>query len=390
MDGARARAMVPSGASTGAHEALELRDNDSTRFFAKGVLRAVQNVQGPIATALKGLEAQDWVQVDQRLLELDTSAKKEHLGANAMLAVSLAVARALATSCGEDFWRFMRVGDARPQMPRPLFNLINGGAHVGAKGAGLEVQEFMLAPRLGEGAGFKEHLRAGCEVFFQLKKLLSEAGLSVTVGDEGGVAPRLSRNIKALEHLAKAVERTPYKLGENIFFALDVAATEFFNPQRQVYDFEGKALCAEALLEVYKGWRGRFPLVSIEDAFAEDDWAAWQRAMGVLGESCALVGDDLFVTQVERLRKGVRLKAANALLVKPNQVGSLYETLEAIQVARGAGFGCVMSHRSGETEDTSIAHLAVAWSCERVKMGAPCRGERTAKYNELVRIEERL
>ncbi len=379
--GIKARAAVPSGASTGAHEACELRDGDNSRFLGKGVSRAVQNVQLEIQSKVKGLDVNSWQEIDNTLIELDGTPNKSRLGANAILGVSLACAKAAALEANKPFYRYLG-GDSARQLPIPLMNVLNGGAHADN---GLDVQEFMIVPRL---KTFRESLRAGSEIFHTLKKLLSEAGLTVAVGDEGGFAPKLESNEQALDYLCKAVEKTGYRLGEEVYMALDVAATEFF--KGGVYHWEGQQKSAEEITDIYKGWKEKFPLISIEDGLAEDDWDGWKHLTEEVGDQIQLVGDDLFVTNYERLKKGVAEKCANALLVKVNQIGSLSETKKAVEYAQGSGYETVMSHRSGETEDTTIADLAVAMNCSQIKTGSLCRSERIAKYNQLLRIEEEL
>lgn len=379
--GVFARAAVPSGASTGAHEACELRDGDNSRFLGKGVTKAVSHVTNDIAGKIKGMDTLSWSDIDQTLLDLDGTSNKTKLGANAILGVSLACAKAAAIEQGLPLYRFIG-GDNANQLPIPLMNVLNGGAHADN---GLDVQEFMVVPRL---ATFKESLRAGSEIFHCLKKLLSEQGLTVAVGDEGGFAPKLKTNEEALDYLCKAVEKAGYQLGSEIYMALDVAATEFFHDGS--YNWEGGKKSAEEITQIYKGWKEKAPLISIEDGLAEDDWQGWAHLTAELGSSTQLVGDDLFVTNYDRLKMGVEKKCANALLVKVNQIGSLSETKKAVEFAQQSNFQTVMSHRSGETEDTTIADLAVAMNCSQIKTGSACRSERIAKYNQLLRIEEEL
>jgi enolase len=376
-----ARAAVPSGASTGAHEACEMRDGDATRYLGKGVRKAVENVNSKIADTIIGLDVQDWRAVDQSLLDLDGTSNKTALGANAILGVSLATAKAAAKESGEPLYAYIG-GDKATRLPIPLMNVLNGGAHADN---GLDVQEFMIVPRL---ETFQESLRAGSEVFHNLKKLLSEKGLTVAVGDEGGFAPKLTSNEEALDYLCRAVEKSGYQLGSDIYMALDVAATEFFKDG--FYEWEGQKKTADQIAKIYESWKEKAPLISIEDGLSEDDWEGWAHLTSALGATTQLVGDDLFVTNYERLKMGVEKKCANALLVKVNQIGSLSETEKAVSFAQESGFETVMSHRSGETEDTTIADLAVAMNCSQIKTGSLCRSERIAKYNQLLRIEDWL
>ena len=379
--GVMARAAVPSGASTGAHEACELRDGDQGRYKGKGVQTAVNNVRTKIFETLKGFDVSDLGKIDQTMIELDGTKNKTSLGANAILGVSLACARAAALESGQPLYKYLG-GDKATTLPIPLMNVINGGAHADN---GLDVQEFMLVPRL---ATFSESLRAGSEVFHTLKKILSEQGLTVAVGDEGGFAPKLKTNEEALDCLNKAVEKAGYKLGSDFYFALDVAATEFY--KEGSYVWEGQNKSAQEITDIYKSWKSKYPLMSIEDGLSEDDWDGWAHLTKEMGADTQLVGDDLFVTNFERLQQGVDKGCANALLVKVNQIGSLSETKKAVEFAQSSGFQTVMSHRSGETEDTTIADLSVAMNCSQIKTGSLCRSERIAKYNQLLRIEEEL
>ncbi len=381
-DGLKARAAVPSGASTGAHEAIELRDKDPKRFLGKGVMKAVNNVREICAPAVLGMSVRDWKEVDKKLLALDGTENKAKLGANAILGVSLACARAGALTEKQELFQFLG-GTKAIKLPVPLMNIINGGAHANN---GIDIQEFMIVPTV--GGSFREALRAGSEIFQTLKKILDEDGFSVAVGDEGGFAPKLKGNRAALEYVMKAIEKAGYKPGHDVSLALDVAATELFKDGE--YDWEGESKSAEEVTEIYAGWAKDFPLVSIEDGLSEDDWKGWSHLTKTLGSKLQLVGDDLYVTNPKRLKQGIEQKASNAILIKVNQIGSLSETLDAITMAKAAGFRCVMSHRSGETEDTTISDLAVAFECEQIKTGSLCRGERTAKYNQLLRIEEAL
>jgi enolase len=380
--GSMGRAAVPSGASTGAHEACELRDGDKGRFLGKGVLKAIENVKEKIGPEVLGMEVTDQLSIDRTLLQLDGTENKSNLGANAILGVSLAVARAASEEVGLPLYRYVG-GSQAYKLPVPLMNVLNGGAHANN---GLDVQEFMVVPVL--GGSFRESLRAGSEIFANLKKILSDKGLSTAVGDEGGFAPKLSSNREALTLLMMAIEKSGYKAGQDVLLALDVAATELFDGNN--YKWEGKSISGAQLQEVYAGWKKEFPLISIEDGFAEDDWSSWASITKALGSQLQLVGDDLFVTNPKRLKRGIDEQTANALLVKVNQIGSLTETAEAVSLAQRNKYKTVMSHRSGETEDTTIADLAVALHCHQIKTGSLCRSERTAKYNQLLRIEEDL
>jgi enolase len=377
--GASGRAAVPSGASTGEHEALELRDGDEKRFGGKGVLTACRNIEELIGPALDGVDALDQRDVDRVMLDADGSADKSKLGANAILGVSLAVAHAAAADRGLPLYRYLG-GPSAHLLPIPLLNVINGGAHADNS---LDVQEFMLAP-VG-AASFGEAIRWGAEVFLALKSRLRERGLSTGVGDEGGFAPDLPETAAACETLVGAIEATGLEPGHEVALALDVAASELGEGER--YRIEGTERGRDEMVALYSGLVDRFPIVSIEDPLGEDDWEGWAGATEALGERCQIVGDDLFVTDPERLEAGIRARAANAILVKPNQIGTLSETVDVLTRAAEAGFGRVISHRSGETEDTTIADLAVATGAGQIKAGAPSRGERTAKYNRLLRIE---
>ncbi len=375
------RAAVPSGASTGALEAVELRDGGD-RFGGKGVTRAVANIHDVIAPALIGADATDQEHLDQVMLDLDGTPNKAKLGANAILAVSLAAARAVAGQLDVPLFRYLGGPSAR-RLPVPMLNVLNGGAHAANS---VDIQEFMLVPA---GApSYTEALRAGVEVYHRLKAVLGEQGLSTNVGDEGGFAPDLPANRAALELLTEAIERAGYNPGSDISLALDVAASEFHDERG--YAMEGRTLASTEMVDYLAGLIDEFPLVSIEDGMAEDDWDGWVQLTSAVGDRCQLVGDDLFVTNEEILRKGIDAGAANAILIKVNQIGSLSETLHTMQAAERAGYSQMVSHRSGETEDTFISHLAVATNCGQIKAGAPTRSERTAKYNQLLRIEERL
>ena len=380
-DGSFARAAVPSGASTGAFEAVELRDGGD-RYLGKGVERAIAAILDPIADAIEGMEADDQRLVDQTMLELDATPNKANLGANAILGVSLAVARAAADSAGLPLYRYVGGPNAH-LLPVPMMNILNGGSHADSN---VDVQEFMIAP-IG-AATFRESLRHGAEVYHALKSVLKKKGLSTGLGDEGGFAPNLDSNRAALDLIAEAVEAAGFTLGTDIALAMDVAASEFYSDG--AYTFEGGPMSAAELISYYSDLCAAYPIVSIEDPLDEDDWDGWRAMTDSLGGAVQLVGDDLFVTNVERLQRGITGGQANALLVKVNQIGSLTETLDSVDLAHRNGYRCMMSHRSGETEDTTIADLAVATNCGQIKTGAPARSERVAKYNQLLRIEEEL
>ena len=385
--GAHGRAAVPSGASTGAHEAVELRDGDPNRYDGKGVKKAVAHVNGEIARAMAGADAADQAALDARLVELDGTPNKARLGANAILAVSMAAARAAAANRGVPL--YVHLGSAASRtLPVPQMNILNGGAHADNS---VDIQEFMVVP-VG-AASFAEGLRAGAEVFHALRRRLVAAGWATAVGDEGGVAPDLGSNAEALDEILAAIEAAGYRPGEDVGLALDCAATELFDRESGRYVFAGSgegARSSEELVEMYADWVDRYPIVSIEDGLDEDDWEGWRRLTGRLGTRVQLVGDDLFVTNVDRLRRGIEGGIANSILIKLNQIGTVSETLEAISMATGAGYASVISHRSGETEDTFIADLAVATEAGQIKTGSACRSERVAKYNRLLRIEEEL
>ncbi|HVL33086.1 MAG TPA: phosphopyruvate hydratase [Actinomycetota bacterium] len=383
-DGAFGRAIVPSGASTGAHEALELRDADAERFRGKGVLKAVENVNTAIRPAVVGADASDQRALDRLLLDLDGTDNKRSLGANAMLGVSLAAAKAAAESVGLPLFRYLGGANAHV-LPAPCLNVLNGGAHADNS---VDVQEFMIVP-VG-AASFGEALRWGAEVFHALGSLLKKRGLSTGVGDEGGFAPNLATNDEAIELLVQAIGDTGRTPGEEVALALDVAATELFRDGHYQFPGENKAYGARELAERYAGWVDAYPIVSIEDPFSEDDWDGWKQGTEVLAGKTQLVGDDLFVTNPVRLARGIEQGIANAILIKVNQIGTLTETLDVIEMANNAGYRSMMSHRSGESEDVTIADLAVATGVGQIKTGAPNRGERTAKYNQLLRIEELL
>lgn len=380
-DGSFARAAVPSGASTGAFEAAELRDGGS-RYLGKGVANAVDNVKNKIAPAVMGHDALDQRGLDTKMIELDATVNKSSLGANAILGVSLASAKAAAQSKNLPFYSFIG-GPSANLLPIPMMNILNGGAHADTN---VDIQEFMIAP-IG-AASFKEALRWGAEIYHNLKSVLKKRGLATSIGDEGGFAPNLDSNRAALDLILEAVDKAGFKVGTEIALAMDVAATEFYKDG--VYAFEGSSLTAAEMIAYYKGLVDSYPLVSIEDPLSEDDWDGWRSITAELGERVQLVGDDLFVTNPTRLARGIEEKTANALLVKVNQIGTLTETLDAVVMAHKAGYRSMMSHRSGETEDTTIADLAVAALCGQIKTGAPARSERVAKYNQLLRIEEEL
>jgi len=382
--GAFGRALVPSGASTGKREAVELRDDEPTRYHGKGVRRAVQNVIEVIAPEIEGLDAGEQALIDHTLLELDGTPNKSGLGANALLGVSLAIARAAADDTGLPLYQYLGGPGARV-LPVPLMNVINGGAHADN---GLDIQEFMLVPA--GASGFAEALRMGVEIFHTLKRLLADKSLSTGVGDEGGFAPVLGGHEAALDFLMRAIERAGYRAGEDVWLALDAAASEFGERGRYRLRAERVQKSSEEMIAFYEGLLGRYPICSIEDGLGEDDRDGWQSLTRRLGSRVQLVGDDLFVTNPAILQEGIRQGLANALLVKVNQIGTLTETLEAVELAKRAGYGTVISHRSGETEDTFIADLAVAVNAGQIKTGSLARGERTAKYNQLLRIEEEL
>ena len=379
--GVFARAAVPSGASTGAFEAAELRDGGS-RYLGKGVTSAVGNVTSKIAPVIKGMDVFEQRAIDLKMIELDATVNKSSLGANAILGVSLAVAKAAATERKLPLYSFLGGSDAK-LLPVPMMNILNGGAHADTN---VDIQEFMIAPIGAEN--FKEALRWGAEIYHSLKSVLKKRGLATSIGDEGGFAPNLESNRAALDLIIEAIEKAGYRVGTQVALAMDVAATEFYNDGK--YDFEGAQLSASEMIAYYKGLTDSYPLVSIEDPLSEDDWNGWSAITKELGSRVQLVGDDLFVTNPERLKRGIDSGTANALLVKVNQIGTLTETMDAVAMAHKAEYRTMMSHRSGETEDTTIADLAVALSCGQIKTGAPARSERVAKYNQLLRIEEEL
>ncbi|TMG08484.1 MAG: phosphopyruvate hydratase [Chloroflexi bacterium] len=382
--GAAGTAKVPSGASTGVHEAVELRDGDKSRYGGKGVLKAVANVNGTIAGKIVGMAGDDQRALDQALIELDGTPNKSSLGANATLGVSLAVAHAAASHSSLPLYRYLGGEEAR-LLPVPLFNILNGGRH--AEGS-TDFQEFMVAP---VGAPtFAQALRMGSEVYHSLFRLLHDRGLPTTVGDEGGFAPPLPKNEAAMELIVLAIETAGHRPGEDVAIALDPATSELEKDGHYVLAREGRKFAPEGLVELWEEWCRKYPIVSIEDGMAQEDWAGWRLLTERIGDKVQLVGDDIFVTNVERIRRGIQEKAANSVLIKLNQIGTLTETLDAVDEASMAGWTCVISHRSGETEDTTIADLAVATGAGQIKTGAPARGERTAKYNRLLRIEEEL
>jgi enolase len=384
-DGSHGRAAVPSGASTGAHEAVELRDDDKARYGGKGVLKAVGHVNTTIAQALLGHDALDQAGVDRLMLGLDGTPNKAKLGANAILGVSLAVARAAAGATGLPLYRYLG-GAAATLLPVPMFNILNGGVH--ANWQGTDLQEFMIAP---VGApNFREALRWGSEVYHSLKAVLKKAGHSTAVGDEGGFAPALKKNEEALILIVKAIETAGYKPGEHVAIALDPASSGFFEDGRYNLRTESRKVSSEEMVAIYADWVKRYPIAVLEDGLAEDDWAGWKVLNRELGEKIELVGDDIFVTNVEMIARGIREDVANAVLIKLNQIGTVTETVAAIEMARRVGWGSMVSHRSGETVDSFIADLTVGLATGHLKTGAPCRGERVEKYNQLLRIEESL
>ncbi len=384
--GAFGRAAVPSGASTGVHEAVELRDGDKSRFGGKGVLKAVENVNTIIADEILGWDALDQVEIDNFLIGLDGTDNKSRLGANAILGVSLAVAHAAANALGIPLYRYLG-GVYAHILPVPMMNILNGGKHAVDSA---DLQEFMIVPA--GAASFAEALRWGSETYHALKSVLKSRGYATNVGDEGGFAPSLKSNAEAVEVIVEAIEAAGYKPGKDIYIALDPAASEFYDAERKLYVLkkEGKELTGEEMVDFYADWIEKYPIISLEDGLAEDDWENWQILNEKLGAKVQLVGDDIFVTNVERIKRGIDEKTANSVLIKLNQIGTLTETIDAIELARKAGWTCVVSHRSGETEDTTIADFVVAMGTGQIKTGAPARGERVAKYNQLLRIEEDL
>lgn len=386
-DGYFGRAAVPSGASTGIHEAAELRDNDKKKYVGKGVLKAVKNVNDLISKALVGYDVAQQAAIDQVMIDLDGTPNKSKLGANAILAVSLAVAKAAAEEAGLPLYRYIGGTNART-LPVPMMNILNGGAHADNK---IDFQEFMIMP---VGApSFSEGLRWGTEIFHTLKGVLRKKGYSTNVGDEGGFAPNIQSNEEAIETVLEAITATGYKIGSQVAIAMDAANSELWDAKKKKYVFHkssGKIMTSDELVKFWESWVKKYPIVSIEDGMAEDDWAGWKNLTDTVGSKCQLVGDDLFVTNVTRLKTGIDKNIANALLVKVNQIGTLTETINAVSMAQNAGYNTIMSHRSGETEDTTIADLAVALNCGQIKTGSASRTDRIAKYNQLIRIEEAL
>ena len=383
-DGTIGQAAVPSGASTGKYEAVELRDGDGSRFDGLGVLKAVANVNQDIASAIIGMPATDQAVIDHKLIELDGTANKSRLGANAILGASLAVAHAAADLLDMPLYRYLG-GVATYTLPVPMLNILNGGKHAANS---TDFQEFMVVPA--GASSFGHALQIGTEVYHCLKQVLEDKGLNTNVGDEGGFAPSLSSNKQAIEAVLSAIEKAGYKPGEDCFIALDPAASEFYKDAQYILHREGVSLNTKEMVDYYVKWASSYPIISIEDGMAEDDWEGWQLLTENLGSKVQLVGDDLYATNVNRLSKGIELKASNSILIKPNQIGTLTETIAAIEMAQQAGWTAVVSHRSGETEDTTIADLAVGLNTGLIKTGAPCRSERTAKYNRLLRIEDEL
>ncbi len=381
------RAAVPSGASTGIHEAVELRDGDEKTYLGKGVLRAVQNVNEAIAESLVGMQVTDQVGIDHAMIELDGTANKANLGANAMLAVSLAAAKAAAAVNGQLLFNYIGGVNART-LPVPMMNILNGGAHADNS---IDFQEFMVMPF---GAySFAEGLQMGTEIFHHLKSVLKSKGYSTNVGDEGGFAPNIKSNEEAIETVLTAIEKAGFKPGEDVYITMDAASTEFYDEKTGLYTFSkstGKQLTSEEMVAYWANWIEKYPIISIEDGLAEDDWAGWKKLTEAIGNKVQLVGDDLFVTNVDRLSQGIEQGIANSVLVKVNQIGTLTETINTVQKAQNNGYTCVMSHRSGETEDSTIADLAVALNCGQIKTGSASRSDRIAKYNQLLRIEEIL
>ena len=386
-EGALGRAAVPSGASTGIHEAAELRDNDKKKYVGKGVLKAVKNVNDLIAKSIKGFDITAQAEIDQIMIDLDGTANKSKLGANAILAVSMAVAKAAAEEANLPLYRYIGGTNART-VPMPMMNILNGGAHADNK---IDFQEFMIVP---VGApSFSEGLRWGVEIFHCLKGVLKKRGYSTNVGDEGGFAPNIQSNEEAIETVLESIHAAGYKTGSQIAIAMDAANSELWNAKKKKYVFHkssGKEMSSDQLVKYWESWVKKYPIVSIEDGMAEDDWAGWKNLTETLGDKCQLVGDDLFVTNVTRIQTGIDKKIANGLLVKVNQIGTLTETINAVSLAQHNGYNTIMSHRSGETEDTTIADLAVALNCGQIKTGSASRTDRMAKYNQLIRIEEQL
>jgi enolase len=382
--GVMGRAIVPSGASTGAHEAVELRDGDKEVFLGKGVLKAVDNVNEIIAPELVGFDARDQIGIDDLLIELDGTPNKSKLGANAILGVSMAVARAAAEDLGQELYEYLGGFNAKT-LPVPMMNILNGGEHADNN---VDIQEFMVMPVGAES--FSHALRMGTEIFHSLKSVLKEKGLNTAVGDEGGFAPNLSSNEEAIITIISAIEKAGYKPGEEVFIALDVAATELYRDGKYEFTGEGVTRSTDEMISFYEELISKYPIISIEDGLSEDDWEGWNKLTAAVGQKVQLVGDDLFVTNTERLAKGIAEGTGNSILVKVNQIGTLTETFDAIEMAKRAGYTAVISHRSGETEDTTIADIAVATNAGQIKTGAPSRTDRVAKYNQLLRIEDKL
>jgi enolase len=383
-DGTVGTAAVPSGASTGAHEAWELRDGDKAVFLGKGVKQAVENINTKLADELIGMDALDQLAVDGLMLELDGTPNKKNFGANAILGISLATAHAAARYLGIPLYRYLGGSNAR-LLPAPMMNILNGGQHADNN---VDVQEFMVMP-LGFDS-FSDALRCGCEIFHNLKKVLHDKKLNTAVGDEGGFAPDLKANAEAFDVILSAIEKAGYKPGEQVWFAMDVASTEFFDTKKKVYTIDGKELDSSAMIDLLESWVEKYPICSIEDGCAEDDWEGWKQLTDRIGKKCQLVGDDLFVTNVERLQRGIDEGIGNSILIKVNQIGTLTETIDAINLAHRNGYTSIASHRSGETEDATIADLAVACATGQIKTGSASRSDRMAKYNQLLRIEEQL
>lgn len=383
-DGTVGTAAVPSGASTGAHEAWELRDGDKSVYLGKGVTQAVENINTKLADELIGMDALDQMAVDGLMLELDGTPNKKNFGANAILGISLATAHAAARYLGIPLYRYLGGSNAR-LLPAPMMNILNGGQHADNN---VDVQEFMVMP-LGFDS-FSEALRCGCEIFHNLKKVLHDKKLNTAVGDEGGFAPDLKANAEAFDVILTAIEKAGYKPGEQVWFAMDVASTEFFDTKKKIYTIDGKELDSGAMIDLLESWVEKYPICSIEDGCAEDDWEGWKQLTDRIGKKCQLVGDDLFVTNVERLQRGIDEGIGNSILIKVNQIGTLTETIDAISLAHRNGYTSISSHRSGETEDSTIADLAVACATGQIKTGSASRSDRMAKYNQLLRIEEQL
>ena len=383
-DGSFGSAGVPSGASTGAHEAWEMRDGDKSRYLGKGVLKAVENINGPLAEALDGLPATDQALIDQVMIEVDGTENKSKMGANALLGISLATAKAAAMYTNQPLYRYLG-GASATLLPAPMMNIVNGGEHADNS---VDIQEFMVMPLGFER--FSDALRCGCEIFHNLKKVLQSKGLNTAVGDEGGFAPDLGSNVEALDLIMVAIEQAGYKPGEQVQIALDAAASEFYNKDKGTYHIDNKDLSSSEMVDFLADWAGKYPICSIEDGLDEDDWDAWKLLTEKIGDKVQLVGDDLFVTNTTRLQRGIDESIANSILIKVNQIGTLTETIGAIQLAHRNGYTSVSSHRSGETEDSTIADLAVAMATGQIKTGSASRSDRMAKYNQLLRIEEQL